>query len=282
MNKTPTIFLSDRTSICDHRFRMPGQDCPDCGESEGAAQPDDAPDELAQAAPFKWDYERKIEELEAQLADLKDFAYNRAPKLAAAELQRQKEEYEAQLATARTERDTCAQSALKVLSSCFCDDHGEKVKRISFPDFCEWTKDMGCHACAFERAEKAEARLAAIDGALDDADAPDATEAHALDNDPIVERIKLWRHVDSEIQVQLATANQRAEDADFNSGQEIKARMALKAQLAEARAALEAVEYHQAYTLSCPWCFRVQELGHRDGCARQAALNPREGERGKE
>lgn len=42
MNKTPTVFLSDRASVCNHRFRMPDEDCPDCGESEGAAQPDDA------------------------------------------------------------------------------------------------------------------------------------------------------------------------------------------------------------------------------------------------
>lgn len=38
-----------------------------------------------------------------------------------------------------------------------------------------------------------EARLAAIDDALDDANAPESTEAHALDNDPIIERIKLWK-----------------------------------------------------------------------------------------
>lgn len=47
----------------------------------------------------------RVEELEGQLAakeatiaDLRDLAYNRAPKMAADELQRQKEEYEARLA----------------------------------------------------------------------------------------------------------------------------------------------------------------------------------------
>lgn len=40
------------------------------------------------------------------------------------------------------------------------------------------------------------------------------------------------------------------------------------------RAALEKVEYHQAYTFSCPWCFNLQEDGHKPDCARQAALSP--------
>ena len=49
-----------------------------------------------------WEREKMDRErLEAQLADLKDFAYDRAPKLAAEELQRQKEAYEARLAEAR-------------------------------------------------------------------------------------------------------------------------------------------------------------------------------------
>lgn len=44
------------------------------------------------------------------------------------------------------------------------------------------------------RIAELEARLDAIDAALDDADAPDSTEAHAMDNDPIIKRIKLWRN----------------------------------------------------------------------------------------
>ena len=47
---------------------------------------------------------------------------------------------------------------------------------------------------AAARIATLEARLDAIDSALDDADAPDATDAHSLDSDPIIERIKLWNH----------------------------------------------------------------------------------------
>jgi|SRR5262245_6857735 len=50
-----------------------------------------------------------------------------------------------------------------------------------------------------EITNTAEARLVAINNALDDADAPDATEAHALDDDPIIERIQLWKLVQDEL-----------------------------------------------------------------------------------
>jgi len=42
------------------------------------------------------------------------------------------------------------------------------------------------------RISELEARFEAIEDALEDAGAPGATEAKALDNDPIIERIKLW------------------------------------------------------------------------------------------
>lgn len=95
--------------------------CPTC-EAELAAL-HAARDELAQddAAPFTdvWvdavRLQKQVKELEAQLADLKDFAYNRAPKLAAAESQRQKEEYEAQLAEAQRQAEgfqRCYEDAL--------------------------------------------------------------------------------------------------------------------------------------------------------------------------
>src|SRR5262249_22851040 len=69
-------------------------------------------------------------------------------------------ELEAQLVEAKRERDNCAKLALDVLSSCFCDAHNEQVKQMSFPVFTDWVQEMGCHACASERAEKAEAQLA--------------------------------------------------------------------------------------------------------------------------
>lgn len=63
-----------------------------------------------------------------------------------------------------------------------------------------------------------EARLEAIESALEDAGAPDATEAHALDNDPIIERIKLWRYAQDILvdtfEAQLAEATARAEAAE--------------------------------------------------------------------
>jgi len=45
--------------------------------------------------------EARIRELEAQVADLRDLAYNRAPKLAAEECNKQKAELEARLAVAK-------------------------------------------------------------------------------------------------------------------------------------------------------------------------------------
>lgn len=90
---------------------------------------------------------------------------------------------------------------------------------------------------AEEREDETEARLAAIDAALDDADAPDATEAHALDNDPIIERIKLWRHVDAEMQAQLAEANEALEYKVEIAPDDLLATMLARAQEAEAQIA---------------------------------------------
>src|SRR5215475_3062133 len=47
----------------------------------------------------------RIRELEGDNANLRDLAYNRAPKIAAEECNKQKAEFEAQLAEARQERD---------------------------------------------------------------------------------------------------------------------------------------------------------------------------------
>lgn len=92
--------------------------CPTC-EAELAAL-HAAHDELARddAAPFTdvWvdavRLQKRVQELEAQLAakeqtiaDLRDLAYERAPKIAAEELRRQKEEYEAQLAEANAQHN---------------------------------------------------------------------------------------------------------------------------------------------------------------------------------
>ena len=43
------------------------------------------------------------------------------------------------------------------------------------------------------------------------------------------------------------------------------------------REALEAVEW-EGNERHCPWCWGYQHNGHKPDCARQAALNPREGE----
>lgn len=60
-----------------------------------------------------------------------------------------------------------------------------------------WEKNYAIGAppryALIKRAEKAEDRITAIDAALDDASAPAATEAKALDDDPIIERVRLWK-----------------------------------------------------------------------------------------
>lgn len=78
-----------------------------------------------------------------------------------------------------------------------------------------------------------------------------------------------------------SAAYERAEKAEADAGRlkEANTRMhedieALENVADLRRIALEQVEYHQAYTLSCPWCFSLQESGHKPDCARQAALSP--------
>jgi len=81
--------------------------------------------ELAQEEVNKWrtgadnmarlyeDAKRRIAELEAQNADLRDLAYSRAPKIAAEEANRQQEELKAQLAETREYAGRWTTTALK-------------------------------------------------------------------------------------------------------------------------------------------------------------------------
>lgn len=94
---TPTVFLSDRTSICDHRFRMPDQECPDCGESEGAAQPDDAPDDGACDHPFRvtgdvclncGEWDTNVEAMRARIRRLEILGAQMAAELGAESIER--------------------------------------------------------------------------------------------------------------------------------------------------------------------------------------------------
>lgn len=167
-------------------------------------------------------------------------------------------ELEARLKEAEAERDNCSKTVIELYGSSFCDTHSEKVKQTSFPVFQQWMREMGCQACASEKLTAAEARAEAAE-----------------------KRIKTLEARLKEAEALRISYLMRAEKAEADAGRlkEANTRMhedieALENVADLRRIALEQVEYHQAYTLSCPWCFSLQESGHKPDCARQAALSP--------
>jgi hypothetical protein len=125
------------------------------------------------------------------------------------------------------------------------------------------TKAVETRDRAIAELERARARLEAIDAALDDAGAPEATEARALDDDPIIERIMLWKHAQD---VLVAEANARAEIAE--------------AENAKLRAALESITklmvsmQSLGYFTNPEWVSRLADA--------QLALTPRQPDATKE
>ena len=96
----------------------------------------------------------------------------------------------------------------------------------------------------------------------------DLSEEAAQPDAELTQVAKLTETVER-LEAQLAEANAQR-DAVFEN---MKTQAELVARL---RAALEAVEWVDQ---ACPWCDGYKhEDGHASNCARQAALNPREGE----
>jgi hypothetical protein len=124
-------------------------------------------------------------------------------------------------------------------------DLDELADHLQHRKLARQAQEEGAQAVAFELGkslEAANARIAAINEALDDADAPDATEAHALDSDPIIERIKLWRHVQREQCASLEEVRKFHTGAARKRGEYI---VRLEAQLAKAHNAKRIAENNE-------------------------------------
>lgn len=127
-------------SDCDHPFRVTGDVCLNCGE---------------------WDKDgaiARIRELEARLADLRDLAYNRAPKIAAEEANKQTAELRAQLADAQRMYQLVASERTVELVDELKAQLAEFKRRLD-EDSALLSKD-DLVATLIERAEQAGAQLA--------------------------------------------------------------------------------------------------------------------------
>src|SRR5215475_180056 len=112
----------------------------------------------------------RIRELEGDNANLRDFAYNRAPKIAAEECNRQKAEFEAQLAEANDRAahheaarltyydELCGVKAQLAEANTRADIWERNYKASEFTTTKQWR----------ERAEKAEADAATLRAELDE------------------------------------------------------------------------------------------------------------------
>lgn len=282
LSDTPNLDADDNAPCFDDGTycNVHGPNAPNLG-----AQPDAAPDELAQdGQPESYmSIALRVRELEARPCPhvVTGAEGTQYCSLAEESVKR----LEAQLAEARTECDTYAKSALEVFSSCFCDTHGEQIKRISFSAFCEWTKEMGCHACAFERAEKAEAQLAEARNAkriTEDLQLATAAELDELTAQLASARVELGNKNgalglrEHMIQVLREQIDEAEKSNAAHAGKLTETIEMICERQSRLREALEAVEWIGAQGMKCcPWCHSWKMDGHKPDCARQLALNPR-------